>query len=127
MVFVCFTVLKKQHQFIWLESMIHVALFSFQRTPSLVLLVQYCVASSSPSVDICIMHVSVRFVDAPCLALKFRRDFRCLKSPSSVSQLLNNISKSLYCQALFNINFFVVQVIFSNHIVATTSIMITPY
>ena len=54
--------------------MILVALFSFQRTPSLVILPQYCVASSSPSIDVRLMYVSVRFVVAPCLATKFLRD-----------------------------------------------------
>ena len=56
--------------------MIPVALFSFQRTPSLVILLQYFVASSSPSVDVPVLYISVRFVVAPCLATKSLRDFR---------------------------------------------------
>ncbi|WP_294523213.1 hypothetical protein, partial [uncultured Anaerovibrio sp.] len=73
------------------KSCVHdliIALFSFQRTPLLVILLQYCVASSSPSVNILFMYVSVRFVVAPCLATKFLRNNTNISAPRSRQKLL---------------------------------------
>ena len=108
------------------KSCVHdliIALFSFQRTPLLVILLQYCVASSSPSVNILFMYVSVRFVVAPCLATKSLRNNTNFSAPRSrqkslrvctdfqasrfVSQLLYNILVFCFCQEVFKIFFII--------------------
>ena len=88
-----------------------IALFSFQRTPLLVILLQYCVASSSPSVNILFMYVSVRFVVAPCLATKSLRNNTNISAPHSRQNLIRVLTDfqaltsrvSLYNITLFKI------------------------